>query len=261
MTLPIGSLTIAALAYREGEHLRRCFASLRDLIDQTGANTLVILDDGAADELTAKIAVEVAACVLRNSFVNFSQQRNFALDAIDTQWVFFIDPDERMTPKLAREIAHLIKSPDAAAYRVPRRNVLFGREVRHTGWYPDYQIRLLEVSKCRYDTSREVHELPEVEGSIGTLRHPLVHYNYSSWRQFLSKQLSYAPLEAKALYAAGHRARPRSFIGQPVREFNRRFVEHKGYKDGLLGLVLSIAMAAYRFLTYWHLFRLQRRAH
>jgi hypothetical protein len=255
---PNGNLTIAALAWREGEHLAKCFASLRSLVEQTNAEAVIVLD-AEADEITSKIAHNVARRVLTHEFVNFARQRNVALDAVSTEWVFFIDPDERMTPALAQEIATLVRSGTHAAYRVPRRNILFGKEVRHTGWFPDYQVRLLRTDRCRYDESQEVHEVPLVDGTIGTLAKPLIHFNYDTWRQFISKQKSYAPLEARALHAAGHSARLRSFIGQPVREFKRRFVDYKGYNDGLLGLSLSVAMSAYKLLTYWHLYRLRKR--
>jgi hypothetical protein len=119
-------------------------------------------------------------------------------------------------------------------------------------------VRLLRTDRCRYDETQAVHEVPIVEGSIGTLKHPLIHFNYATWRQFVAKQRSYAPLEARALYAAGHRAHLRSFIGQPLREFKRRFFEYRGYKDGLLGFELSLAMSAYRLFVCWHLYRLQK---
>lgn len=250
-----GSLTIAALAWREGEHLEKCFASLRPLLEFTNADTLIVLD-ASADSETKRIARRVARRVVTNQFENFSRQRNAALNSVSTEWVFFIDADERITGALAWEIAATLQSGAHAAYRVPRRNFLFGKEVRHTGWSPDYQVRLLRTASCRYDATQAVHEVPLVEGSTGTLRHPLVHFNYETWRQFLAKQRAYAPLEARALYAAGQRARLRSLAGQPAREFKRRFIDYEGYRDGFLGFGLSLAMAAYKLVVYWRLFRL-----
>jgi glycosyltransferase involved in cell wall biosynthesis len=250
-------LTIAALAYREGEHLAKCFASLRHLRELTRARTLIVLDSNA-DATTSSIALNVADKVLARPFDNFSRQRNFALDAVSTEWVLFIDPDERMTPPLTGELVGVLTSGSDVAYRVPRRNVLFGKEVRHTGWSPDYQVRLLRTNRCRYDETQAVHEVPVVDGSIGTLEHPLIHFNYATWAQFIEKQLAYAPLEAHALHAAGHRAHVWSLAGQPLREFKRRLVDYQGYKDGALGLGLSVAMSAYKLLTYWHLYQLQR---
>jgi len=111
----------------------------------------------------------------------------------------------------------------------------------------------------RYEETREVHEFPVVDGFTGTLRSPLVHFNYDNWGQFFKKQREYASLDARALFAAGRRARLRSIIGQPLREFKRRFIDYQGFKDGLLGLALSLAMAAYAAETYRRLWRLQKR--
>lgn len=248
------SLTIVALAWREGERLRKCFASVRPLVEITGAQTLIVLD-AEANALTAGLAKVVAQRVSVAKFDNFAAQRNRALSLAETDWVFFIDADELMTPALAKEVALrlALANDGSAAYRVPRRNILFRHEVRHTGWSPDYQVRLLERAKSRYSEARPVHEVPEVDGSIGTLNEPLIHFNYDTWRQFARKQWSYAPLEAQLLFAEGKRARPRSLLGQPLREFKRRFIEYEGYRDGLLGLELSLAMSAYTLLLYWHL--------
>ncbi len=239
------SLTICALAWNESKHLGPCFKSLATLRQLIGADTLIILD-GHADAETERVARQMADSVVKKEFVNFSIQRNHALDAARGEWVFFIDADERCAPDLAEQIAAVLSEPRYAAYRVPRRNILFGHEVRYTGWSPDYQVRLLNKSLCRYNPSRQVHEFPDVSGETGTLRAPLVHYNYATWRQFIEKQRAYAPLEAQARLSEGQRARPRGFIGQPAREFVRRYFTLQGYKDGLLGLTLSLAMAAYQ---------------
>jgi glycosyltransferase involved in cell wall biosynthesis len=250
-------LTIIALAWNEARYLGPCFRSLRPLIELTLAETLILLDD-EADEATRVAARKVARRVEASRFVNFAAQRNRALELAGTEWVFFIDADERCSKPLSKEIAAALDRAECDAFRVPRRNILFGREVRHTGWWPDYQVRLLRRARAHYDERRQVHEYPQVAGETCTLLSPLIHFNYESWEQFIRKQRSYAPLEAAALYQQGHRARLRSYIGQPLREFKRRFIDYQGYRDGLLGLELSFAMAAYRAATYRHLRRLER---
>jgi glycosyltransferase involved in cell wall biosynthesis len=250
------TLTVIALARNEAEHLSSCFKSLQTLISLTQAETLVLLDEDA-DAATAQVAHRVAGRVGISRFVSFSAQRNRALELANTEWIFFIDADERCTESLAREIARDLRRDDCSAFQLPRRNILFGHEVRYAGWWPDYQIRLLRRAHVRYDESRQVHEYPTVDGTVCTLLNPLVHFNYESWRQFIEKQRAYAPLEARALYEAGHRARLRSYIGQPLREFKRRFVDYRGYRDGLLGFALSAAMSIYRAETYRQLRRIQ----
>lgn len=251
-------LTVVALAWKETDHLEKCFQSLVPLLARTGATTLVVLNEDA-DPATRQLALRIADRVIEHPFTNFSRQRNIGLDAASTEWVFFIDPDERSSEALAFAIERAIVDTTHAAYRVPRRNILFGKEVKHTGWWPDYQVRLLLRANCRYDESIRVHELPTVEGTIGTLSPPLVHYNYSSWRQFVSKQIAYSKLEAEALWGLGRRVGPRSVIGQPLRELKRRLIDYEGYKDGVLGTELSFAMAAYSLMVQRELLRLQRQ--
>jgi glycosyltransferase involved in cell wall biosynthesis len=248
-----------ALARDEARHLVPCFRSLEPLASRPDTETLIILDS-RADQATVEAAHRAARRVEISPFVNFSAQRNKALRVARGEWVFFIDADERGTPALVRELERCVTSGKHAAYRVPRRNIFFGHEVRHTGWWPDYQLRLLKRACVHYDESREVHEVPVVEGSTGTLTEPLIHFNYESWGQFFRKQRRYAAYDAAALHASGRQARLKSIIGQPLREFKRRFIDYEGYKDGLLGLALSLAMAAYSADIYRRLWLLQRRA-
>jgi (heptosyl)LPS beta-1,4-glucosyltransferase len=257
MSQPANSLTIVALVRNEIDHIAPCFSSLRPLVELTGAETLIVLND-EADTDVEEAACGAAGRVVRSRFVNFSEQRNCGLDLASSEWVFFIDVDERCTQDLAREIARAISRTECDAFRVPRRNFLFGNEVRHTGWWPDYQVRLLRRSQARYDPARAVHEFPIVSGPTCTLLHPLIHYNYEHWAHFIAKQRAYAPLEARALLESGQRARMRSLVGQPLREFKRRYIDYRGYRDGTLGLTLSIAMAIYRADVYRRMLALQR---
>jgi hypothetical protein len=250
-------LSVIALARSEARHLPECFASLRPLLSAVTSETLIVLDS-RTDAETKRVAAEISGRTIVSEFTSFPSQRNIALESACGDWVFFMDPDERCTPELAIEIAEVLRGPTHTSFRVPRRNFFFGREVRHTGWWPDYQVRLLKRENCRYDEEREVHELPVCAGTIGTLTSPLIHYNYETWGQFIGKQRAYARLEARSLYQKGKRARPRSFIGQPVRELKRRLIDYKGYRDGPLGLALSFAMALYALETQRQLWLLVR---
>jgi (heptosyl)LPS beta-1,4-glucosyltransferase len=170
--------------------------------------------------------------------------------------VFFVDADERATPELATEIRRAIQDEARSGWWVPRHNYIFGRVIRHAGWYPDYQLRLLRHGKARYDPTREVHEIVILDGEEGYLENPLIHYNYATLAQFVEKQDRYIDYEAKILFDQGARPRPHNFILQPLREFGRRYVSLAGYKDGFHGLLLSLLMAYYTLVMYLRLRRL-----
>jgi hypothetical protein len=127
-----------------------------------------------------------------------------------------------------------------------------GRIVCHAGWWPDYQLRLLQPSHARYDPRRVVHEVPRLDGPAGYLSEPLVHFNYRNLAEFFEKQERYTRLEADR-WLATYRRRPRlrGVLGQPVREFWRRYVTLEGYREGGLGLVLCLTLAWYAGKAVW----------
>jgi hypothetical protein len=142
---------------------------------------------------------------------------------------------------------------------VPRWNFIVGKRVRHGGFYPDYQLRLMRIDRARYDLDRPVHEVVLLDGPSGNLQHPLIHYNYDTWAQFHAKQRRYAAYEAQILAERGIRPRPHNFILQPLREFRRRYLTLQGYRDGLHGLKLCLLLAYYYgAYPYWMLLKTAR---
>ena len=258
-TPPAPLISVALLARDEVTHLPACLASLAALAAPPQGEIIVVLDSRAPAALEV-IARQATPHVSRSAFVNFSAQRNRALAACRGTWVFFVDPDERATPALVAELTTLLAgAPPIGGAWVPRRNFMFGHEVRHGGWAPDYQLRLLRRAGACYDEARAVHEVPVVAGETIYLHEPLLHYNYATWGQFVAKQRAYSAHEAAALAAAGRRARPRNFVLQPLREFRRRWLTLGGRHDGRLGLLLALAMAYYTLRTYALLARGGRR--
>jgi glycosyltransferase involved in cell wall biosynthesis len=185
------------------------------------------------------------------------QQRIFTLQHITTDWVWVMDADERVTPELASEIQARLADPGGnVAFWVPRKNLILGRWVRHSGWYPDYQLRLWRRDRAVYDELHPAHEQMRVDGTIGKLNEPFIHFNYERLGQLFQKQAFYAGQEAEILHQRGIRARPQNFVLQPTREFFRRYVRLRGFRDGWLGLLLSAVMAWFEFVRFWKLARL-----
>ncbi|MGE5620124.1 MAG: glycosyltransferase family 2 protein [Sphingomonadaceae bacterium] len=245
----------AIIARDAADTIERCLASLAWTDGQ-----VVVVDDRTADA-TAEIAARRGALVDVRPFVDFARQRNAALQLAATDWVLFVDDDEVVTDELAAEIRATIESPKpAAGYWIPRKNLLFGRWVRHAGWSPDYQLRLLRRQDAHYREDRTVHELVDLRGEAGYLRNRLVHHNYSSLHEFLARQRTYAAMEAADMFRRGVRVKPRNYLLQPWRQFWRRYVTWQGYLDGGLGLLLSLLMGYYELRTYLELGRMWRCA-
>jgi glycosyltransferase involved in cell wall biosynthesis len=242
------SLSVVVLTRNEEKHIRDCLLSVRDWADE-----LVVLDSHSTDR-TIERAREVGARIEFRAFDNYPNQRNAALELARGDWIFFIDADERATPAVGQEIQSAIHNSPFVGFWIPRRNIIFGKEIRFTGWSPDYQPRVLKKGFARFDPAREVHELVLWDGQAGHLREPLIHYNYETLAQFHTKQVKYTRYEAQVWYAEGKRARWRGALGQPVREFFRRYIALQGWRDGGHGLLLSALMAYYAFVR-WKMLR------
>jgi (heptosyl)LPS beta-1,4-glucosyltransferase len=251
------SLTTIILTKNEAAYIAAC-------IESVGFADHILVFDSYSDDDTVTIAETHDAQVIQRRFDNYTNQRNAALDAVrgKAEWALFVDADERISPSLAREIMDVVGADSTrpfAGYRIPRHNYIFGRLTRGAGWYPDYQTRLLRVDKAQYDPSRQVHETVLLDGELGILQQPIIHYNYRDLAQFLEKQRRYTAFEAQAMYDAGVRPKAQNYVLQPLRHFKWRFIELKGYVDGLHGLRLSLLMAWYELQKYLMLRRLWRK--
>lgn len=250
-------ITGIVLTLNEERNISPCLETLR-WVDE------LLVVDSLSQDRTVEIARAHGAVVHQRPFRNYADQRNAALQLASHDWALFVDADERVTPELAEEVQRVLAGAgdeeDApVGYWIPRRNYIFGKWIRHTGWYPDHQLRLMRRSRAHYDPAREVHELVVLDGPAGWLENPLVHYNYTTLREFIARQNRYSDYDARVLFNQGLRARPHNFVLQPLREFRRRYLTLEGYKDGGHGLLLSLLMAWYELVKYVKLWRLQAR--
>ncbi len=206
---------------------------------------LVILDTRSNDR-TREIAASLGARVEPHPFESFAAQRNYALELAQTDWIYFLDTDESSTPELNAEIADILtgNSPEVGWW-LPRYNYVWGAVIKHGGWYPDYQLRLIKRGFGHYDPERQVHEVIVLNGPEGYLINPLIHYNYATVKQFKNKQRQYVAYEADIRFKQGIRPKPWTWASLPLREFVRRYITLQGFRDGWRGFVLAILVAYY----------------
>jgi glycosyltransferase involved in cell wall biosynthesis len=249
MSSPL-SLTAIVLTYNEEKHLPDCLASL-------GWVPHVLVFDSFSTDQTCQIARQNGADVLQKRFENYAAQRNAALQAVDSEWVLFIDADERVLPALQAEIlSRLTSNPKEHGFWIPRHNYIFGKLTRHCGWFPDYQLRLIRRAGAEYDANRQVHELVRLSGETAHLQNPLEHINYEYLAEFLQKQRDYTRYDAQILFNEGKRTKPQNYLLQPLRQFIWRFWTLNGWRDGWHGLRLSALMAYFQLVLYRELARL-----
>ena len=240
----MSKLAAVILTKNEEKHIGDCLDSL------AWADRRVVVDSFSTDR-TCAIAREHGAEVLQHPFSDYAAQRNVAIDAIDADWIFFVDADERATPELAQEIKGIVspEGPEMVGWNVPRQNYLFGKLTCGAGYWPDYQMRLLKHGHARYD--RPASEIVVLDGPAGDLQQPLIHYNYETIAQFRAKQTFRIEFEATNLYRQGAKSKFYTPYYMTVKHFWWRFVTLKGYQDGVHGLRLSLLLGYYFGYRYY----------
>lgn len=244
------SITGIILTHNEQDNIAACIETLR------WTDALLVFDSFSDDETPALAAV-AGAKVIQHPFEDYARQRNAAMEAATTDWVFFVDADERISVELAKEVRKAINGPERG-WAAPRHNFIFGKLTLWAGWYPDYQLRVLHRTSARYDLARPVHEEVILDGARGKLTNPIIHFNYDDVAQFIAKQKRYTEIEARERIRRGQYPRARTYLTMPAHEFWRRFVTEQGFRMGFHGLRLSALMAYYEFQTWVTIRRMAR---
>lgn len=240
-------LTVVISAFNQEEKVKACLESIQKLADE-----IIFIDNSSTDK-TPQIARDYTSKIFikeNNPMLNVN--KNFGIGKAVGEWILYLDGDEIVTSELAKEIKVTMQQFNNSAidgYFIPRRNIIFGKWIKHTGWYPDYQLRLFKRGKGKFPAVH-VHEMIEVAGSVGHLKSDLEHPNYETISQFLFKMINlYTPNEAQVLLKNGYQFNWPDVLRMPAREFINRFFAQKGYRDGLHGLALSLLMAFYHLIV------------
>lgn len=244
----MGKLSVVISACNEEKKIEECLESVK------WADEVIIVDNSSIDK-TAAIAKKYTKHVYKrpnNPMLNIN--KNFGFSKASKEWILSLDADERVSLELKQEIESVIASQnEAQGYWIPRKNIIFGKWIEHTGWYPDHQLRLFKKGKGKFPEVH-VHEMIKVEGSKEYLLGNIIHHNFETVSQFLRKHIEiYAPNEAEVLLRSGYEFSFRDVFRHPTKEFLSRFFAREGYKDGFHGLMLSLLMAFYHFIIFTYI--------
>ncbi|MBP9817923.1 glycosyltransferase family 2 protein [Candidatus Shapirobacteria bacterium] len=190
----------------------------------------------------------------------FSNWRNAGYKMATSNWIFYVDTDEVVTPNLAKEIISTINQPEHDSYYVvPRANHFLGQRVRHGGSYPDYVKRLFYTKNFKGFTG-DVHEEPVVTGNMGYLKNDLQHFTHTDLQSMLQKSLVWTDTEAKLLFQANH---PPvvwwRFPRMMLTKFWERMIKEKMFLDGTVGVISVIFEMFNTFMIYARLWELQQK--
>ena len=230
----------------------------------TWADEIVVVDSGSTDN-TQHIAAECGARVIENPWPGFAEQKQFAAEQTQHEWIFSLDADERVSEELKASIATLRAKTDeqlADGYFVARRAFYMGRWIRGGDWYPDWQLRLYRRARGRWQGAY-VHESVQMQPGSGieTLTGDLLHYPFDSPAEH-ARMINerYAPLAARKMFEAGRRTSEWEIAVIGPATFIRNFILKAGFRDGRAGFKIAKLAAHHAHLKYRLLRELQNRS-
>lgn len=236
-------LSVIIITKNESAHIVDCLKSV------AFADEFIVVDSGSSDNTVALARDFGAKVEITPDWPGFGPQKNRALDLATGDWVLSIDADERVTPELAQEIQAVLAAPKADAYEIARLSEFCGRFIRHSGWWPDYVLRLFKRGTARFNDVA-VHERVVPQGATLRLMGYFEHYPYANLDALINKINRYSSDAAAMMYARGKRATVFSALGHGFWTFVRIYLIRRGFLDGRHGLVLAVTAAAGSFFRY-----------
>ena len=242
------TLAVIVITYNEAQNIQACLQSVR------WADELIVVDAFSSDR-TVEIAKTMTRHVYVTEWQGYAANKNYALDRVTSEWVLWLDADERVTAELAAEIKTLLHDPSFDAYQLPRKAIFLGKWIKHCGWYPGYVTRLFKKGSARFN-DKLVHEGLDYRHKAGRCRNDIIHFTDRSLEHYISKLNRYTTLAAQELNSKGRRSGLVDILFRPMHMFLRMFLLRRGFLDGFHGLLLSLLSSFYVLVKYaklWHL--------
>ncbi len=227
------TITGLAIVFNEEKNVAELIQNL-SFVDE-----LILVDSFSSDKTVEIIKSFDHVKLIQNKFIDFTSQRNLAIDNAHSEWVLFLDADERIPEKLKQEIRICVQNENANdAYYFYRKFMFKGKPLHFSGWQTDKNFRLFKRDKAYYKSERLVHETLNVNGTTGILKNKLIHYSYNDYTYYKNKMISYGKLRAKELFQKNKKPTFFHSYIKPVYKFLFDYFIRLGILDGKKGIII-----------------------
>ncbi|MEM8893523.1 MAG: glycosyltransferase family 2 protein [Bacteroidota bacterium] len=243
------------ITYNESANIERCIKSLEGVVDE-----VVVVDSNSTDD-TAAICKELGAKVILQPFLGYIEQKNFAMECAEYDYVLSLDADEALSEQLKSEIATLKQDLKYSAYRFNRLNNYCGKWLKHGHWYPDRKIRLWDKSKYRW-AGTNPHDKVDVQdkSQVKSVNADILHYSYATVSDHIDQVNKFARIHAKSAAKIGKRASLLIHVSlNPFFKFVKRYFLYLGFLDGYYGFIAAVNSAMLNYLKYVYLREINKK--
>ncbi len=224
-------------------HLFETLSSIDSLVKE-----IVIADIGIDSSILSQLKQnkKVKIVQIKKEILYVELIREESKQYASYKYILLIDPDEIISESLKKLLSRFYQSYDYI--KIPRKNIIFGKWMEHSRWWPDYQVRLFKKDSVIWP--KEIHKQPIVKGNGYTIEpkeeYALIHHNYESVDEYMQKFVRYARGEASELSSFSLS----EALKKGLSEFISRYFADEGYKDGMHGFVLAFLQMFYYVLVY-----------
>jgi glycosyltransferase involved in cell wall biosynthesis len=249
-------ISVIILAKNEEQVIKRCIESVK------WCSEIILIDDESQDktvEIAQKFGVKIYTRALGK---DFSAQRNFGISKATHEWILFVDADEVISDALAYEISNAteFRGQDLKIYNgfyLRRSDFMWGKQLRYgeTG-----DVKLLRLGRRGFGQWKGMaHERWEMNGLIGKLINPMLHYPHQTLEKFLNEVNFYTDIRAKELSGKNTKVFFWSILLYPLGKFMLNYFVKRGFMDGIRGLVVAVVMSFHSFLVRGKLWTMRNK--
>jgi glycosyltransferase involved in cell wall biosynthesis len=247
----MNKISAIIITKNEAVNIERCLDSVK-WVDE-----VIVVDSGSTDS-TRIIAEKAGARLYDFEWNGFGPAKEFARIKASGDWILSIDADEVVTSSLAEEIKKAISNESGiTGYYLPRQTNFQGKWIRHSGWWPDYVLRLFKKSSARFSDAL-VHETVSLDGPSERLQSILRHYSYPDLSTYMRKLDKYSSLASEKMFRNGAKCRFYHLLFKPPLVFFRHYLFKAGFLDGWEGFLIAVLSGFGTFLKYARLKTLQK---
>lgn len=243
------------LTLNEERNIARCIDSLVGVADE-----IIVVDSFSADK-TEEIVAQYKAKFVKQKFLGYIEQKNFALALASHDHVLSLDADEALTSELKESVLRVKENFDCDGYFMNRLTNYCGQWIKHSGWYPDRKMRLFNRTKGKWKGTNphDKYVLNKVS-KTAELSGDLLHYTFYTVDEHKKQVENFSSIAAQAKYNQGVRSNWFKVLVKPIARFVKGYLLKAGFLDGYYGWLIGIYSAKATFLKYRRLMKIQNKS-